>query len=97
MELLRDLHSLLTVGEVDGNVLQQALASEFADFEDAVQCYTAMASGADLIVTRNVKDFGHSPLLVRTPAEVCDLLNGYGGSNVPPSVVNEPMMPYGND
>ena len=97
LELLRDLHSLLTVGEVDANVLQQALASEFADFEDAVQCYTAMACGADLIVTRNVKDFGHSPLLVRTPAEVCDLLNGYGGNNLPPSLVNEPMVPYGSE
>lgn len=96
LELLRDLHSLLTVGEVDARVLQQALSSGFADFEDAVQCYTAMACGADLIVTRNVKDFGHSPLLVRTPAEVCDLL-GYGGNNVPPSLVNEPMAPYGSE
>ena len=97
LELLRDLHSLLTVGEVDGNVLQQALVSDFTDFEDAVQCYTAMASGADLIVTRNVRDFSHSPLLVRTPAEVCDLLNGYGGNNTPPSLVNEPMIPYGEE
>ena len=97
LELLRDLHSLLTVGEVDGNVLQQALVSDFTDFEDAVQCYTAMASGADLIVTRNVRDFSHSPLLVRTPAEVCDLLNGYGGNNAPPSLVNEPMVPYGSE
>ncbi len=95
--LLSDLLSLMTVGEVDDDVLQHALASEFTDFEDAVQCYAAIACGADVIVTRNVKDFGHSPLLVRTPAEVCDLLNGCGGNNVHSSLVNEPMVPYGPD
>jgi predicted nucleic acid-binding protein len=37
------------------------------DFEDALQLAAAVACGADVLLTRNTKDFKASPLLVMTP------------------------------
>ena len=95
MSLLSDINGLITVSTVDGKIIQQALDSNFTDFEDAVQCYTAVACNANVLVTRNVKDFCHSPLLVRTPNEFCELLKEYNSDSTPTPLVNEPMAPYG--
>jgi len=44
------------------------LNSNFKDFEDALQNYSAELNGQiDLIVTRNIKDFSKSSLGVMTP------------------------------
>ena len=95
--LLSELNNLFTVCAVDGQILQQALISEFTDFEDAVQCYTASACNASVIVTRNVKDFSHSPLLAKTPAEILELLQGYRLKDETPTLLNEPAVPYGDE
>ena len=42
---------------------------EFNDFEDALQYYTAIKAKADIIITRNGKDFTASKLPVMTAAE----------------------------
>lgn len=49
--------------------LSRARALAWPDFEDAVVAAAAEASGCDVIVTRNVKDFGKSPISVITPEE----------------------------
>lgn len=95
--LLSELNNLFTVCAVDGQIMQQALISEFTDFEDAVQCYTASACNASVIVTRNVKDFSHSPLLAKTPAEILELLQGYSLKDDSPTLLNEPAVPYGDE
>ena len=97
LTLLSDITGLFSIATVDGKIIQEALSSNFTDFEDAIQCYTAVADNADVVVTRNVKDFFHSPLLVKTPTEICDLLLGYGMNNASASLVNEPAVPYGNE
>mgnify|MGYP003297298177 CR=1 FL=1 len=97
LTLLSDMCHLLTVCAVDGQIMQQALLSGFTDFEDAVQCYTASACNASVIVTRNVKDFSHSPLLAKTPAEICEILQGYNFRDDSPTLVNEPAVPYGEE
>ena len=94
LTLLSGIEELLTICAVDCRTIEQALNSDFKDFEDAVQCYTALACGADVIVTRNVKDFTQSPLLVKTPVEICDLLSEYNIGNVGSSLLNEPEVPY---
>ena len=53
---------------LDENILEAALNSEFTDFEDALQYYSAKSvAGMEIIVTRNIKDFSKSNLLVYTP------------------------------
>jgi hypothetical protein len=45
-----------------------SLNSNFRDFEDALQNYSAELNGQiDLIITRNIKDFKNSSLGVMTP------------------------------
>jgi len=44
-----------------------ALALPLNDFEDAMQCASAMACNADVIVSRNVKDYQNLPIRTVTP------------------------------
>jgi predicted nucleic acid-binding protein len=63
---LMDLVYVLNVGQT---TIRKALESKFKDFEDGVQNYCAEESKIKTIVTRNVKDFKSSSLIVLTPKE----------------------------
>ena len=68
-QLLADMLPWLTVTDVSGTVIAQGLASGFADFEDALQYFSARANPlVEAIVTRNVKDFGQADIPVMEPA-----------------------------
>lgn len=95
--LLADINNAFTVLAVDGKIIEQALDSAFLDFEDAVQYYTAKEGNADVVITRNVKDYVNSAILVKTPTEFCGLLQSYDVSNGTPSLLNESAVPYGDD
>lgn len=47
----------------------RARSLRFTDFEDAALASAAEASGCELIITRNVADFGFSPVPAVTPEE----------------------------
>lgn len=71
LEVLRELTSIVGVLSVNTNVIESALASDFKDFEDAIQYYSALQSGyIDGIITRNQKDFRLSEIDVLNPTEV---------------------------
>jgi len=75
-EILRDvLYNLLdyvTVIAVDTDVLKKGLRSKHKDFEDSIQILCASSvEKIDCIVTRNIKDFRDSEILVLTPDELC--------------------------
>lgn len=63
------MKSLCTITIIDGFVLDRVLQSEFYDLEDALQHFSALASGAEVIITRNKKDFSKASIPVMTPAE----------------------------
>jgi len=70
LQCLRDLSEYVSVLPVNNSVIQQALCSEFSDYEDAIQYYSALQdSSIDAIVTRNAKDFALSRLPVLLPDE----------------------------
>ncbi len=54
---------------VNKPILEKALTSGFADFEDAVQNAAADHEGMDIILTRNKADFSMSALPILTPAD----------------------------
>ena len=54
---------------------KRALVSETKDFEDAMMIETALREGLDYIITRNVKDFSHSPVKVLDPESFLLLLD----------------------
>ena len=60
---------LVTVLPVEDKAIELALASDFADFEDGLQYFVAMDNEADLIITRNKKDFKSSKIPVMTAGE----------------------------
>ncbi len=66
---LRKLRLLVDVLPIDGAVVDQALASSFTDFEDAMQYYTATAHGVDAVITRNKHDYRHAQCRVFTAVE----------------------------
>ena len=57
---------------VDENVARLSLDSDFKDFEDALQYYSALAVKAGVIITRNGKDFKNSTLPVKTATDWLD-------------------------
>lgn len=66
MESLKRLRSIVSIAEVNETIIDLAFNSTFTDFEDAVQFYTAKSAGADIIVTRNIKDYKHSTIPILT-------------------------------
>ncbi len=69
LRLLRNFRQLSRVTVADEKVVDDALASPFADYEDALQYYSALSKNVDVIVTRNGKDFRFSKIPVLTPDE----------------------------
>lgn len=47
----------------------QTIKSTFKDFEDALQFYAALEVGADVIITRDLKDFSTSSIPVNSPTQ----------------------------
>jgi predicted nucleic acid-binding protein len=58
----------------DGTTIEQAMKSDFKDFEDAVQYFAAKSAGADAIITRNIKDYKNSTIPVLTAEQFLNTL-----------------------
>ena len=70
LESLKELTKHVSVLSVNEKIIKQALYSDFKDFEDAVQYYSAIQNrSVECIVTRNVSDFKLSKLPVLKPSE----------------------------
>lgn len=67
--LLSNLRQLVRVTISDERTVDDSIASQFKDFEDAMQYYTALNAKAEIIITRNGKDFTASNLPVMTATE----------------------------
>ena len=67
--LLSNLRQLVSVTISDERTVDDSIASQFKDFEDAMQYYTALNAKAEIIITRNGKDFTASNLPVMTATE----------------------------
>ncbi len=68
IEKLKQLLTITQVLQMDRHVIEQALNSEFKDFEDALQNFSAVNFGKiELIITRNIKDYKKSEIGILTP------------------------------
>jgi len=68
-KVLRNFKVLVNVLPLDDKISELALNSDFKDFEDAIQYFTAIENGQDLIITRNQQDFKESKIPVMTAGE----------------------------
>ncbi len=53
-----------------------ALDSDFKDFEDSLQFYSALRNGCQAIITRNGKDYQQTTIDVYSPSEFLQLKKG---------------------
>jgi predicted nucleic acid-binding protein len=68
IEKIKQLLSIIDIVEMNKNVVLNALNSEFKDFEDALQNFSAIENGIiKIIITRNIKDFKKSELAILSP------------------------------
>lgn len=66
-EFIKNAESLF---ELEAIFFKQVLASEFLDFEDGLQYFSAVkVKSIEAIITRNTKDFKPSLIPVLTPAQ----------------------------
>ncbi len=56
-KLLLKFKTLVNVLSVDDKITSLALTSDFADFEDGMQYYTALENNIRVLITRNLKDY----------------------------------------
>ncbi len=64
LEKIKSFKLLCSMSVLNDEVMNKALVSPFKDLEDAVQYYSALATGCDIFLTRNAKDFKHAHLPV---------------------------------
>lgn len=67
LEKIALLLQLVSVTDVSNACIINAVNSNFKDFEDALQNFSAEMSGLTTIITRNTKDYKTSNLSVFTP------------------------------
>jgi predicted nucleic acid-binding protein len=75
-ETLRRLMRLFEVAPVTRAVIEEALLSRIADFEDAVVEQSGRLAGADAVITRDAKDFRLSIIKALAPDELLSFLGG---------------------
>ncbi len=76
IEKLKMLVSITEILVIDREAILHALNSNFKDFEDALQNYSAeLDQEIDLILTQNTKDFKNSSLSVMTPDNYMKIIN----------------------
>ena len=73
-QILRNFRILVRVLPLDDKITDLALNSDFRDFEDAIQYYTALENDQDLIITRNQSDFKESRIPVMNAVEFINSL-----------------------
>ena len=73
-DVLKKLCTLFGLLDTRGLDIRKAISDEISDFEDAVMIETAIRSGMDCIVTRNIRDYKNAFIPVYTPEEFLELL-----------------------
>ncbi len=64
--IVQHFRTMVNVLAVDAKSIDQALASEFKDFEDAIQYYVATGNRIEMLITRNLKDYSEAKIPVMT-------------------------------
>lgn len=77
---LKLLLTLVEVASIQKEIVLEALESDFADFEDALQHFAVKSeTGIQIIITQNLKDYSKSSLAVMTPAAYLKFRNAAFG------------------
>jgi predicted nucleic acid-binding protein len=72
-KMLRKFKVLVEVLPMDDKIIDLSLDSDFTDFEDAIQYYTALENDIGIVLTRNLKDFKLAKIPVLTAKDYLKL------------------------
>lgn len=73
-KVLSNLYMIFEPVDTAGIDCRKAIFSNMSDYEDAIMAETACRTGMDCIVTRNIKDYTKSQVLVYQPMEFLKLI-----------------------
>lgn len=75
LDLLSEIDEYVGVQDTNREIIRKAMKSNFKDFEDAIQYYSAIGIGSiDILTTRDLKDFKKSEIPVLSPETTVKLL-----------------------
>jgi predicted nucleic acid-binding protein len=66
-QIIAKFKTLVNVLAVDNKTIDLAIASDFNDFEDAIQYACAIENNLTTIITRNIKDYKKATIKIVTP------------------------------
>ena len=72
--VLNTLFQLFELIDTAGMDCRRAISSDISDYEDAVMVESAVRTGVDCIVTRNIKDYNQSPVPIYLPSDFLKLI-----------------------
>ncbi len=72
---IQKLKTIVKILAVDEKIITLSLNSDFSDFEDAIQYYTAVENSISYLVTRNIKDYKTADINVMSPDTFLIMLN----------------------
>lgn len=79
-QAVSEILTAMMICPVDRDVLESAFNSDLADFEDAVQIFSAVNQGLEAIVTRDSQGFLNSPIPVLSIQELLQQVRQQNGS-----------------
>ena len=74
IESLKKFRIICDVTIIDELNVDKSLLSDFEDFEDAVQYFTALKKNCNYIITGDSKDFKNSKILTLSPTEFLKII-----------------------
>ena len=72
-QILRKFKVLVHVTPLNEKIIDLALNSEFSDFEDAIQYFSALQNNIEVLLTRNLKDYRKAQISVLTAQDFINL------------------------
>ena len=72
-QILRKFKVLVQVTSLTEKIIDLALNSEFEDFEDAIQYFSALQNDIEILLTRNLKDYKKAQISVLTAQDFINL------------------------
>lgn len=68
-EKLRKFKIISEICDLTEQIIEKGLNSDFSDFEDSLQYFSAISSDCNILITRNGKDFKGSSIPIMTGEE----------------------------
>jgi predicted nucleic acid-binding protein len=72
-QILRKFKLLVQIAPLNEKIIDLALNSEFNDFEDVIQYYSALQNEIEILLTRNLKDYKKAQITVLTAQDFVNL------------------------